>query len=80
MQDLTPGRGPPGLMDSRAVGALSEVRLLSPADVEVTFLRYANTDPLGCPSRLSTVRYRIERLAKGPAVVPFSVRTRPASS
>jgi hypothetical protein len=29
----------PGLMDSRADGALSEVRLLSPTAVEVTFLR-----------------------------------------
>jgi hypothetical protein len=70
----------PALMDSRTDGALSEVRLLSPTTVQVTFLRYAATDPLCCPSRLSTVRYRIEGRAKGPAVVPLSVTTRPTSN
>ena len=70
----------PRLMDSRADGALSEVRLLSPAEIEVTFLRYVDADPLCCPSRLSTVRYRIERRPKGPAVVPLSVHTRPSGN
>ncbi len=70
----------PALMDSRTDGALSEVRLLSPTAVEVTFLRYVDTDPLCCPSRLSTVRYRIERRAKGPTVVPLSVTTRLTSN
>jgi len=65
----------PALMDSRTDGALSEVRLLSSARIEVTFLRYATTDPLCCPSRLSTVRYRLERRGKGPVVVPVSVNT-----
>jgi len=67
----------PALMDSRADGALSEVRLLSPTEVEVIFLRYVDADPLCCPSRLSTVRYRIERRPKGPVVVPRSVHTKP---
>ena len=67
----------PALMDSRADGALSEVRLLSPTEIEVTFLRYVDADPLCCPSRLSTVRYRIERRSKGPAGVPLSVMTKP---
>jgi len=67
----------PALMDSRADGALSEVRLLSRTEIEATFLRYVDTDPLCCPSRLSTVRYRIERRPKGPAVVPLSVSTKP---
>ena len=65
----------PALMDSRIDGALSEVRLLSSARIDVTFLRYATTDPLCCPSRLSTVRYRLERRGKGPVVVPLSVST-----
>lgn len=66
----------PVLMDSRTDGALSDVRLLSPTSIEVTFLRYVDADPLCCPSRLSTVRYRIERGPKGPAVVPVSVYTK----
>ena len=73
------GRLSPALMDSRADGALSEVRLLSPTDIEVSFLRYTDTDALCCPSRLSTARYRIERRAKRPAVIPFSVRTKSTS-
>ena len=50
----------PTLMDSRTDGALSEVRLLAPTSIEAVSLRYADADPLCCPSRLSTVRYRIE--------------------
>ena len=70
----------PALMDSRADGALSEVRLRSPTDIEVVFLRYVDADPLCCPSRLSTARYRIERRGQGPAVIPVSVQTKPTSN
>jgi LppP/LprE lipoprotein len=66
----------PGLMDSRADGALSEVRVTSPTEIEAVFLRYVDADPLCCPSRLSTVRYRVERGDKGPSVVPLSVQTK----
>jgi hypothetical protein len=69
----------PALMDSRADGALTEVRLLSPTEVEAVFLRYVDTDPLCCPSRLSSVRYRVERRAEGPAVSPVSVQTKSTS-
>lgn len=68
----------PTLMDSRADGALSEVRLLSSTEIEVTFLRYTDKDALCCPSRQSTVRYRIEPGPKGPTVVPLSVHTKSA--
>jgi LppP/LprE lipoprotein len=68
----------PVLMDSRADGAVSDVRLISPTEVEAIFLRYVDTDPLCCPSRLSTVRYRIERRSKGPVGTPLSVKTEPA--
>jgi LppP/LprE lipoprotein len=66
----------PVFMDSRTDGALSEVRLLSPTSIEVTFMRYVDADPLCCPSRLSTVRYRIEHRPQGPAVAPLSVKTK----
>ena len=66
-------------MDSRTDGALSEVRLISGTQLEAVFLRYVDADPLCCPSRLSTVRYRIELPAKLPRVVPLYVRTKPTS-
>jgi len=62
----------PSVMDSRTDGALSEIRFPAPSAIEVVFLRYTDTDPLCCPSRLTTVRYRIERGPKGPVVVPVS--------
>jgi hypothetical protein len=68
----------PGLMDSRADGALSETGFLSATVIEAVFLRYVDADPLCCPSRLTTVRYRVEHGAAGPAVVPVSAQSRPA--
>ena len=66
----------PVSMDSRTDGALSEIRFLLPTSIEVVFLRYVDADPLCCPSRLTTVRYRVERGAKGPVVVPMSTRSK----
>jgi hypothetical protein len=65
-------------MDSRTDGALGEVRLLSATSIEVVFLRYVSTDPLCCPSRLTTVRYHIERRGNGPVVVPLSATSKPS--
>lgn len=62
----------PSVMDSRTDGALSEIRFPAPSAVEAVFLRYVNADPLCCPSRLTTVRYRIVRRPQGPVVVPVS--------
>ena len=61
----------PKLMDSRTDGALTEVRVVSPTEIEVVFLRYVDADPLCCPSRLSTVRYRHR-------TPPEGTRSRPA--
>ena len=69
----------PSLMDSRTDGALSEIRFPWPAAIDVVFLRYVDADPLCCPSRLTTVRYRIERRPEGPVVVPFSALSKPTS-
>jgi hypothetical protein len=66
----------PSFMDSRTDGALSEIRFASPTAIEVVFLRYVDADPLCCPSRLTTVRYRIERRGQGPVVVPISARSK----
>lgn len=69
----------PSLMDSRTDGALSRIRLPSPTAIDVVFLRYVDADPLCCPSRLTTVRYRVERRPEGPVVVPVSARSKPTS-
>lgn len=63
-------------MDSRTDGALSEIRLPSPTSIEVVFLRYTDADPLCCPSRLTTVRFRVERRGQGPVIVPTSARSK----
>ena len=78
VEDDFAGTLSPTLMDSRTDGALSEVRLPSATLIEVTFLRYTAADPLCCPSRLTTVRYRIERRGQLPVVVPVSARSRPS--
>ena len=70
----------PVLMDSRTDGALGEARFTSGGLIEAVFLRYAKADPLCCPSRRSTVRYRIELPATLPRVVPLSVQTRSAAA
>ena len=76
VKDTFAGTLSPTLMDSRTDGALSEVHLLSVTSIEVTFLRYTAADPLCCPSRLTTVRYRIERRGNGPVVAPVSSQSR----
>jgi hypothetical protein len=65
----------PTLMISRTDGASSTVRIPAP-DITAEFLRYADTDPLCCPTTHVTVRYRIDRQTAGPVVVPAEVRPR----
>ena len=70
----------PTVMDSRTDGALAEMRFMSGYQLEAAFLRYADADPLCCPSRVSAVRYRIELPATLPRVVPMSVWSRSTRS
>lgn len=67
----------PRPMDSRSDGALSDIRLVSASAVEVIFFRYVGADPLCCPSRLTMVRFRIERRPLGSVVVPVWARSTP---
>jgi hypothetical protein len=67
----------PTPMTSRLDSSSGVVRMPLPL-VTTEFARYASTDPLCCPSSRVTVRYRIDRTAAGPVVVPLEVRnTRP---
>ena len=70
----------PTVMDSRTDGALGEIRFMSGYQLEAAFLRYADADPLCCPSRVSAVRYRIELPSTLPRVVPMSVWSRSTRS
>ena len=54
----------------RVDGALSEVRYF-PDELVATFVRYADTDPLCCPSRPSVLAtYRIVVTPSGPSLEP----------
>jgi hypothetical protein len=66
-------------MSSRTDGSVGgAIRLAGDDTISAGFARYADTDPLCCPSDHVTVRYRIDRKATPPVVVPISVRkTRP---
>ncbi|MEI7703457.1 MAG: META domain-containing protein [Deltaproteobacteria bacterium] len=62
-------------MDSRSDGSAQTPRLLSASSLSASFARYSPKDPLCCPSRISTVQYRIDATPKGPVVTPVSVAT-----
>jgi hypothetical protein len=63
-------------MDSRATGAGDLGRLFSP-ELSANFVRYAESDPLCCPSRPGAfVSYRIDRTESGPVLVPVSIQDR----
>ena len=65
-------------MHSRTDSSIGGAIRLSGDDVAAEFARYANADALCCPSGRVTVRYRIDRNASPPVVVPVNVRiTRP---
>jgi len=71
----------PDAMNSRTDGSLSSVELAAfgaAGDLLVaTFQRYADSDPLCCPSRRTLVRYRIDRIGGAPIVVPVGSTTSP---
>ena len=71
----------PDAMNSRTDASLSSVQLAAPGVVGdlliATFQRYADSDPLCCPSRRTLVRYRIDRVGISPIVVPVGAATSP---
>jgi LppP/LprE lipoprotein len=71
----------PVLSDSRTDGALGRAFIQAPGDaLTAQFSRYAPADPLCCPSRSSSVSYRIERTPEGPVLVPVSAFTQPTGN
>ncbi len=65
----------PRPVDSRSDGMAQVPQMWSADGIVVPFSRYASTDPLCCPSRVSTVQYRIETGARGPVVRAVGVTT-----
>lgn len=72
----------PNLMDSRADGSfLGEVKFQNNGTFTAEFARYDPNDPLCCPSRISTVTYRLEGgLLPLPRLVPVAVATQPTAN
>jgi heat shock protein HslJ len=66
----------PQPMDSRSDGSILNVRLLGPAFIAAEFARYAERDPLCCPSRTSSVTYKLNR-DEAPLITPTNVSTSP---
>jgi LppP/LprE lipoprotein len=65
----------PGDMSSRNDGSIAGgLRLADDDTIAAEFARYAESDPLCCPSGRVTVRYRIDRKAAPPVVVPVNVQ------
>lgn len=64
----------PARMDSRADGALTDFRLVSPTSVTAEFARYNQSDALCCPSKISRVTYNLRR-DDVPTLAPVNVMT-----
>jgi hypothetical protein len=65
----------PGEMSSRRDGSVAGgIRLADDETIAADFARYADADPLCCPSGRVTVRYRLDRAAVPPVVVPVRVQ------
>jgi hypothetical protein len=72
----------PRPMDARTDASLFSVQLLSRLagrdPLVATFERYAESDPLCCPSRRTLVRYRVDRSRGAPLLVPVAASSSPA--
>ncbi|MFN8557187.1 MAG: LppP/LprE family lipoprotein [Dehalococcoidia bacterium] len=76
---LFAGTVAPVPMDSRTDGAAGPSSLVDGDRLNVTFSRYAPSDPLCCPSRTSSVTYAIDRAGAAPVLRATSVFTTPLS-
>jgi hypothetical protein len=60
-------------MDSRTDGALGRVTVSTDGRVHAEYSRYGATDPLCCPSKITTVVFEIEK--EPPVLEPVSAST-----
>jgi hypothetical protein len=66
----------PQPMNARSDGMLKSAQLYDRM-VFASFNRYAEADPLCCPTRTTEVSYRIDTGAADPLLVPGAAETRP---
>jgi hypothetical protein len=72
----------PAPMSSRTDASLSSLQMFGPAAtggplLTAAFSRYAESDPLCCPTRRTTVQYRVDRSQRAPLLTAVSARTAP---
>lgn len=67
----------PVAMNSRTDGAAGNPTISGADRIVATFSRYADTDPLCCPSRLTYAAFRIDRSAGAPVLQLSSVSPSP---
>jgi hypothetical protein len=72
---LFAGAVSPELMHARTDGSANEIVIEGADRLTVVFDRYAETDPLCCPSRTSTANYRIDRSRGAPVLALAEVST-----
>ncbi len=66
-----------GSLFTRVVGQVAEIG--ASGTIAAEFIRYADTDPLCCPSRgVTRVLYNVTVVANGPVVAPISIQAAPA--
>jgi len=70
----------PGPMNSRTDGAVVQVHVYQASIMTAEFVRYAEKDPLCCPSGKSLVSYRVEQGSGGLVIVPLEVSTTPSNA
>jgi hypothetical protein len=65
----------PHPMDSRSDGAVNFVKLVSSGHIHVQYSRYKDSDPLCCPSRLTTIKFTLQDEKSGAVIVPGMPQT-----
>jgi hypothetical protein len=64
----------PSEMAARIDGSAVDARLISDGHIAASFVRYADSDPLCCPSMPGqTVAYRVDRTPAGPVLIAEDV-------
>jgi hypothetical protein len=66
----------PRPMNSREDGSSATVMKAEQGRLSMEFARYTASDPLCCPSRISTVRYELRQTPAGPVLVATGATTR----
>lgn len=73
VNDKFAGTLSPVPMSSRTDGALGNVRFGAPGQMTAEFVRYADSDPLCCPSRTGSITYRIDSAGNGNVIAPVNI-------